>query len=213
MPNDDDNDDNDNDEVSQDFQTEPTTTIFCPCLPGRSKLLEDEEDEVIKTGMLGCSKTLHAVSHFGKVLARENDELLVMQRAIEAKAEDIEHGSQTGVDFPEASQSVITDSTVFSSSGFVTLRSRQAASDASQVLLSNDPASIEVTQASDPRGVVWENSTINVRSLRRRQYFVSLLVKVMPQKYSFILMLNRSDILTSVSSFPIQRRLILIGST
>jgi len=103
------------------------------------------------------------------MLDAENEKVETMQKYILGQSDDVESSARAGTSIAKSTKSGLA---------FVTLRSRQAASDASQVLLSNDPSSVEITQAPDPRDIIWKNTTGDLKSLRRRQYVVSLCVKV-----------------------------------
>ena len=65
-----------------------------------------------------------------------------------------------------------------SSNGYVTFKSKRAVTDAKQLLLTNEPFSLELTTAEDPRGIIWANATVAATEGRVRRAAAAIAVVV-----------------------------------
>ena len=159
-------------------EKEPTVTIPCLCIPSRAALVAD--DEVVSSGMVCCSKTVPAIAHYRRRLEAEN------KQVVEAKRKLMQQSRQTEEAFRDRDEANTTrhwaalDEIEFpkASSAYVTFESsRQAPVDASQILLSNKPDTLEIFDTSDPREIIWDNVTLDLANIRRRKMLVGLAVK------------------------------------
>ena len=135
---------------------EPTLRLSFLCLPWRAKTVH-EYDVVTSNPMMCCSKTVKAIPYWRRLLSAQNKEAVAIRERI------------MGSDKVKMT----------SNSAFVTFESnRQIATDASQVLLSNDVAELQLSPALDPRDVLWENACMKVSDINTRISFTSFAIKI-----------------------------------
>jgi len=168
---------------------DPTLTFCCTlCRQCRGRLV-DHSSVVASSNILCCCKTVREVDHWHWVLEQQNMEAIATKELILRGSREKEHAfllqKRRRRSIVERARCLPAlhvfsrDGNAKSKCAFVTFQiSRQTALDASSGLLSNDPLDMEVQQASDPRDVIWGNVMVDIKSVKRRIYIVSIFVRI-----------------------------------